>query len=87
MTQYKDRVERQRLKLEADEWAYIPKTIHAHSLNSMWYAIDRNDGSVLDICYNNGEVKRTINKTGEVVWLGKQLKGDELIRAYVRGGN
>ena len=86
MTQDEELVERQRLKLAAEAWAYIPKTIHAHSLNSMWYATDRNDGSVLDIQYNNGEVKRTINKTGEIVWLGEQLIGDDLIRAFVRDG-
>jgi hypothetical protein len=86
MGQYDELVERQRIKLEAEEWAYIPKALHAHSLDSMHYADGRSDGSVFDVQYNNGEVKRTINKTGEVVWLGKQLKGEELIRAYIRGG-
>lgn len=82
MTQYDDRVERQRIKIKAEEWAYMPKAIHAHSLDSLWYAEDRNDGSVLDIQYNNGEIKRTIKKTGEIVWLGKALKGDDLIDSY-----
>jgi hypothetical protein len=53
MSQYNDRVEKQRLKLEAEEWAQGVKSIHAHSLNSLFYADDRNDGSVLDIQYND----------------------------------
>ena len=87
MTQYDDRVERQRLKIKAEEWAYNVRCIHAHSLNSLWYAADRNDGSVLDIQYNNGEIKRTIKKTGEIVWLGKALKGEDLIDSYQQNLN
>ena len=86
MSQYDDRVEKQRLKLEAEEWATGVKSVHAHSLNSMFYADDRNDGSVLDIQYNDGSVKRTIASTNEVVMLGEALKGDDLIQAYSRGG-
>lgn len=86
MSQYDDRVEKQRLKLEAEEWAKGVKAVHAHSLNSMFYAEDRDDGSVLDIQYNDGSVRRTINATNEVVMLGKALKGDDLIQAYTRGG-
>ena len=40
MSQYDDRVEKQRLKLEAEEWAKGVKAVHAHSLNSMFYAED-----------------------------------------------
>ena len=36
MTQYDDRVERQRIKIKAEEWAYKAKAIHAHSLDSLW---------------------------------------------------
>ena len=86
MSQYDDRVEKQRLKLEAEEWAKGVKSVHAHSLNSLFYADDRDDGSVLDIQYNDGSVRRTINATNEVVMLGKALKGDDLIQAYTRGG-
>jgi hypothetical protein len=50
----------------------------------LFYANDRNDGSVLDIQYNDGSVKRTISSTDEVVMLGKSLRGEELINEYVR---
>ena len=86
MGQYDDRVERQRIKLEAEEWAKGVKGLHAHSLDSMWYAIGRSDGSVFDIQYNDGRVERRINSTGEVVMLGEQVTGEDLIRAYSRGG-
>lgn len=84
MSQYNDRVEKQRLKLEAEEWAKGVKSLHAHSLNSMFYAEDRNDGSVFDVQYNDGSVRRTISATNEVVMLGKSLRGEELINEYVR---
>lgn len=89
MGQYEDRVERQRIKLEAEEWAGGVKTLHAHSLSSMWYddrPQDTDNGTVIDVIFNDGRVKRTINKTGEIVEMGKQIKGEELLRAYVRGG-
>ena len=84
MSQYSDRVEKQRLKLEAEEWAKGVKALHAHSLNSMYYAEGRDDGSVVDVQYNDGSVRRTISATNEVVILGKSLRGEELINEYVR---
>jgi len=84
VTQYNDKVEQQRLKLEAEEWAKGVKALHAHSLNSMYYAEGRDDGSVVDVQYNDGSVRRTISATNEVVILGKSLRGEELINEYVR---
>ena len=37
MGQYSDKVERQRLLLEAEEWATGIRDIHLHSITSMWY--------------------------------------------------
>ena len=86
MTQYDDRVEMQKYKLQAEEWANRIKSLHCHSLDSMWYGDGRTDGSVEDIEYNDGRVRRTIRDTGEVVWLNqdKVVKGDELIRTFIR---
>ena len=87
MGQYSDRVERQRILLEAEEWAKGVSGIHAHSLSSMWYDTrpqDTEDGkSVVDTHYNNGLIKRTLDD-GSIVYFGKELKGDELIDAYTR---
>ena len=84
MTQFNDRVEKQRLKIEAEEWANGVKSIHAHSLTSLWYDNGREDGSVLDVQYNDGRVKRQIQSTGETIILGKQLIGKDLVEQYVR---
>tara|TARA_Y100000385_G_scaffold238367_1_gene253296 strand:+ start:1110 stop:1370 length:261 start_codon:yes stop_codon:yes gene_type:complete len=84
MTQYNETVERQRLLLEAEEWAGGVKSLHAHSFTSMWYDTRGNDGSVMDIEYNNGVVKREIRSTGETVYFGEALTGQALLDSYIR---
>ena len=87
MGQYSDRVERQRLLLEAEEWAQGIQSLHAHSLNTMWYDTrpqDTEDGKgVVDKQFNSGLIERTL-KDGSKVFFGTELKGDELIDAYTR---
>ena len=82
MTQYDETVDRQRRLILAEEWAKGVKSLHAHSLTSCWYGTRGNDGSVLDIEYNNGVVKREIRETGETVFFGEPLTGDELLSAF-----
>ena len=90
MGQYDDRVERQRQILAAEEWAKQPKSIHIHSLTSMWYETEDSkkfleNGNVTDIQYHNGIIKR--QQDGKTVYtFGKEITGEELVRAYVRGG-
>ena len=86
MTQYDNEVQRQIARVAAEEWANGVRSLHIHSLDSMWYADGRSDGSVQDIEYNDGRVQRTINATGEVVWLNMEnvVSGEELIRAFTR---
>ena len=87
MTQYDDRVERQRLLLEAEEWAQGVASLHAHSMSSMWYDTrpqDTEDGkSVIDKQFYSGLIERTLDD-GTKVYFGKELEGDELIDAYTR---
>ena len=87
MGQYDYKVERQRLLLEAEEWAQGVKSLHAHSLSSMWYDTrpqDTQDGKgVVDRSFNSGLIERTLDD-GSIVYFGKELKGDELIREYER---
>ena len=87
MSQYSDRVERQRLLIEAEDWAQGVKCLHAHSLSSMWYdnrpQDTENNKSVLDIEYNSGLIKRQTHDD-YTVYFGKELKGDELIDAYTK---
>jgi len=87
MTEFKDKVERQRVLLEAEEWAKGVSGIHAHSLSSMWYDTrpqDTQDGKgVVDRSFNSGLIERTCDD-GSIVYFGKELTGDELINEYQR---
>jgi hypothetical protein len=87
MGQYDDRVNRQRLLLEAEKWAKEVDGIHAHSISSMWYDTrpqDTEDGKgVIDVQYNSGLIKRTCDD-GAVVYFGEELKGDDLVAEYTR---
>jgi hypothetical protein len=87
MSQYNDKVEQQRLKIEAEEWAKGVRSMHAHSLSSMWYDDrpgDTADGKgVVDIEFNDGSVKRTLSNE-QVVMMGTQLRGQELIESYTK---
>ena len=82
MTQYDDTVDRQRRLILAEKWAKGVKTLHAHSLTSLWYDDRGNDGSVMDTEYNDGLVMREIRKTGEIVYFGKSLEGNELLQHF-----
>jgi len=82
MSQYNDVVDRQRRLILAQEWANGVKSLHAHSLTSCWYDTRGNDGSVLDVEYNNGVVKREIRETGEIVFFGEPLYGDDLLNSF-----
>ncbi len=87
MTQYKERVRKQALKLEAEEWANEVAGIHAHSLSSMWYDTrpqdTENGNSVLDVIYNSGLVQRQTHD-GHILYFGEELKGKELVYEYLR---
>ena len=89
MGQYEDRVERQRLRLEAEKWANGVKTVHSHQLKSMWYddrPEDTDNGPVIDVSYNDGRIERTIIKSKKKIMMGEVITGEELLRAYTRGG-
>ena len=86
MTQYDETVNNQRLLLEAEEWAKGIKSIHAHSMSSMWYDTRPQDTekgkSVVGTQYNNGVIRRDILSTNEVFMFGKALTGQALVDEY-----
>ena len=82
MSEYDEVVDKQRRLLLAEKWAKGVKTLHAHALTSMWYDDRGNDGSVLDTEYNDGLVMREIRETGETVYFGESLKGDDLLQLF-----
>jgi len=86
MTQYTNEVEKQAKLLEAEEWAVGVKAIHAHSLNSMWYDTrpqDTDGKGVMDIEYNDGLIERRL-ESGELVYFGTRLTGDDLVYEWER---
>ena len=87
MGQYDDRVEKQRLLLEAEEWATGIQSIHTHSISSMWYDTFPEDTAngkrVTDTEFNSGLIKRNFDE-GKVRYFGKALKGDALIDKFLQ---
>jgi len=89
MGEFDHRVERQRLLLEAEEWSKSIKSLHIHSLTSMYYETEESkkdfeNGAVTDTEYNDSTIVR--EQKGKVIrTFGKKLKGDDLIDAYCRG--
>ncbi len=89
MTEYDFRVERQRDLLAAEEWAKGVKSMHVHSLKSMWYddrPQDTDTGNVTDVQFNDGRIQRS--KNGKVIhtWNDDVKTGDDLISAYIARG-
>ena len=78
MTEYREVVMRRKLQLEAEEWGMQIQSLHAHSLDSMWYdkrpQDTANGKSVMDIIYNSGKT----------IVLQKGMTGKELIDKYGR---
>jgi hypothetical protein len=87
MGQYDKVVEKQRIKIAAEEWAGKVKSIHAHSLSSLYYDDRPQDTqgnkSVVDIEYNSGRVERKLINTGETFIFDKyELKGNDLLQTF-----
>jgi len=87
MTEYREVVMRRKLQLEAEEWGMQIQSLHAHSLDSMWYdkrpQDTANGKSVMDIIYNSGKITRKFN-SGKTIVLQKGMTGKELIDKYGR---
>tara|TARA_B100001057_G_C22842963_1_gene947823 strand:- start:1375 stop:1662 length:288 start_codon:yes stop_codon:yes gene_type:complete len=92
MGQYDEIVQRQRLLLEAEEWANGVRSLHSHRLKSMWYdnrPQDTDNGQyVTDKQYNGSEIERSIyDAKGKYIGtfiFGKRLTGDHLISEYTK---
>ena len=88
MTEYTEVVERQKLLLDAEEWAKGIEQIHCHKTNTCYYDYrpqDTENGSVTDITYNDGRIER--EKDGKLIHtFGKKLEGDALIQKYLKMG-
>ena len=90
MGEYDYRVQRQKVLLEAEDWADGVKSIHVHGITSMYYEtketkedIEKN-GHVTDTEYNSGLIVRERDGK-EICTFGIRKTGDDLIDAYLTG--
>ena len=90
MGEFDYRVQRQKVLLEAEDWADGVKSIHVHGITSMYYEtaeskadIEKN-GHVTDTEYNSGLIVRE-RDCKEVCTFGIRKTGDDLIDAYLTG--
>ena len=87
MTQYNDKVELQKKILLAEEYKDSPKSLHAHSIGSMWYETDetrpQTEKGVIDIQYMDGRIERTL-KNGKKITLVEGMKGEDLVQEVTR---
>ena len=88
MGEYDYRVQRQRVLLEAEEWAEGIKSIHTHRITSMYYEtketkadIEKN-GQVTDTEYNSGLIVRTRDNK-EICTFGIRKTCDDLILSLI----
>jgi len=91
MGQYDEVVERQRVLLEAEEWADGVKDLHTFDTKTtnMWYEKRPDDGRVMDVRYNDGRIQRSLlgdrpKGTKCTIWFGERLTGDDLISSYTQ---
>ena len=83
MSEYDEVVEKQRILLEAEEWAKGISQIHCFdaAITCMWYEEHPEDGRVTDTTYNDGRIVRTKDDQTIRVY-GERLTGDALIDKY-----
>ena len=83
MTQYDYLMRRKREELAAEEWGSKIASIHAFNTAQVTMGYDNRpeEGSVMDIIYNNGRIQRTLS-TGRVVWMGEPLSKKTLLNYF-----
>jgi hypothetical protein len=89
MTQYDSEVAKVKIMREAEEWAKQTKTIHSHSMSSMYYDTHPEDTadnkSVTDVEYNDGTIVRS--QGGKFLrQFGERLEGDALYDSFCKNG-
>lgn len=88
MTEFTWKVERQRLMLEAEEWARGVVQVHIFDTNTTQVGYDYPNpmrcGYVTDTSYNDGTVLREVHGTGAKMMFGEKLQGEALLEKYLR---
>ena len=83
MTQYNNLMTQKREQLVAEQWGNKIASVHAFNTEqvTMWYDNRLEDGSVMDIIYNNGRIKRTL-PSGKTIWIGEPLSKKTLLNYF-----
>ena len=70
-------------ELAAEEWGSKIASIHAFNTKRVTMGYDNRpeEGSVMDIVYNNGRIQRTLS-TGRVIWMGEPLSKKTLLNYF-----
>ena len=71
MTEFTDKVEKQRLLHDVEEWSKGIKYVHAH------------DG-VVETKFNNGDIEYKDTATGKITWQRQQATKDTLVNKFLR---
>ena len=85
MTQYQQLVNKKRKQLAAEEWGAEIRSIHTHSLSSMWYdnrPQDTKSGKVTDTTYNDLSIERRLHNGALVFFNDEKLTGVKLVDAW-----
>ena len=85
MTQYQQLVNKKRKQLAAEEWGAEIRSIHTHSLSSMWYdnrPQDTKSGKVTDTTYNDLSIERRLHNGALVFFNEEKLTGEALVDAW-----
>ena len=71
MTEFTDKVEKQRLLHDVEEWSKGIKYVHAH------------DG-VVETKFNNGDIEYKDTATGKITWQRQRVTKDKLINRFFK---
>ena len=87
MSEYDEVVDRQRQVLEAEKWGEGVRSIHGHSMSSMYYDTrpqdTENGKTVVDVERNDGTVTRTLMDGTEITF-GTKPTLSELVDKFSR---
>ena len=88
MTEFTWAVARQKLMLEAEEWARGVVQVHIFNTDTTQVGYDYPNpmrcGYVTDTSYNDGTVLREVHGTGAKMMFGEKLQGEALLEKYLR---
>jgi len=88
MTEFTSAVLKQKLILEAEEWARGVVQVHIFNTDNTQVGYDYPNpmrcGYVTDTTYNDGTILREVHSSGAKMMFGEKLQGEALLQKYLR---